>query len=210
MAFQRVPDTFQVVVKGQLQTGKIWNNVLYYHDPGVLTQVIADSYCDLVTGNYTELLGVWSTQTSVFGITITDLDTEGAPQFESTSGAPIIGTAGGDAMPNEVSALIGTDTSFRGRSGRGRIFIPGFAESASDGQGPSSGAVAALSSFITEYLTHGTPVVVSRYSGTHLVAGPGGQTLRRPLLRGEAVTHDVVSAQADGLWVSQRRRRPAA
>lgn len=62
-------------------------------------------------------------------VTLTDISIADGRQVTNLLAAPIPGGQGGDAVPNNVAGMITLRTGFTGRSKRGRLFIPGLAES---------------------------------------------------------------------------------
>ena len=56
-------------------------------------------------------------------IVVTSLASETAPSVVSTTGLPLIGTNGGDSMPNGTSFVIKFNSAGRGRSSRGRNYV---------------------------------------------------------------------------------------
>jgi len=71
-----------------------------------------------------------STNTAWTSAVITSQEFEAAPGIEYTTGAPIVGTDGGGAMPGNVTVAVRWITALRGRSYRGRTFHIGLTRTA--------------------------------------------------------------------------------
>lgn len=133
-------------------------------------------------------------------IRLTDMTVEFAPALDYTVSLPLVGTIGGNSMPNNVSLSLTKRTIYRGRNYRGRVYQVGLAEEQVDGNTVLSGPVGALIAAWEQLLAFTTTseswemVVASKYQGN--VARP------------EAVTTPVINFSSDGIVDSQRRRLP--
>jgi hypothetical protein len=216
MAFIPVPSTIQINLKGNSGGSSTWEMVHYVDGiaSGSMSQTLADGIAAVFatarsSSGLTGLLWTgWSLTSAVF----TELSTQTGLQFTSAV-ANGVGTSSADPLPAQNAALINWHTALRGRSYRGRTFVPGFTETDSGG-GLTSTLVTALTSYagdlisgINSYLAgSGDLVVVSRFSGTHLESGPGGQLLRRPTPRVTGLSTPITIATVDNAWKTQRRR----
>jgi hypothetical protein len=153
-----------------------------------------------------------STDTKIDHIVVTDLDSVGAPQFLGAFDA-FAGASGADYLPLQTAGMIEWQTALRGRSFRGKTFLAGFTEAASDGA-PVAGLLTDLDALgdalIDAIHDTGPPTrdlaVVSRFSGSQLVDIGGGQIVKRPLPRAEAIATAITGRSSETVWKTQRRR----
>ena len=125
------------------------------------------------------------------------------PEFLD-SGSPAPGTATGDVLPPQVSLCVTLRTALAGRSFRGRVFLPGFAESANGAAGAANAAVgtaaaAFLNAVNNNLSTSGLQMaIVSRpvHDAAGAVIRAGFVTA---VITGGIVVRDLV-------WDTQRRR----
>jgi hypothetical protein len=179
--------------------------------PTTLDQSLADTVAGVFHDAWEDsgLLTILHTQWSIDEYVVTDLSTATAPQFTSVPGQQV-GANGAQPLPGQVQAMIDWRTGERGRSFRGRTFFAGFTEGDSDGT-PSSTAIAGLntwaSGLIGDLSADSIPLVIlSKFSGTHLVSLPDGQVVKRPLARANGIGTAVVSGVAEDVWKTVRRR----
>jgi hypothetical protein len=138
------------------------------------------------------------TEVSLTMVIAKALDTDSSPGIEYTTGLPLQGsTAGGIAMPNNVTVAVKWQTGLRGRSYRGRTFHIGLKENDITGNQVVGGVLTALTSGYTALITAltGLPselVVLSRYHNN----AP----------RVTAVATEVSGCSIDANVDSQRRR----
>jgi len=124
MPFQPVTDVAQLQLMGTVD-GQLTVNDLYFQiSGGGITPVnlgtIAGAVAVWFTTNLTPLLSDdWSAQRVV----ATDLTTATGPRVEV--GAASVGGETGEANPNNVAACVSFSTAQRGRSARGRNYVPG-------------------------------------------------------------------------------------
>lgn len=138
--------------------------------------------------------------TALQNVICTDLSTSGPPASLSTQGLPSTGLQTGDGMPNNVTLCLSLKTGLRGRSYRGRIYVPGISESNSAGNAVPSAYRDAL---------------VSAWSGLILYTGPVGTPdiqmvvlsyFNAGAIRATPVATPVVSISADTTIDTMRRR----
>lgn len=124
MAYQPVVDVAQMQCIGTVD-GQITINDLYFQiSGGGITPVNLDAITGAVATWFTGFLAPllsddWSAQ-RVVG---TDLTTAVGPRVDVGAAAP--GGVAGEANPNNVAACVSFRTGSRGRSGRGRNYVPG-------------------------------------------------------------------------------------
>lgn len=215
MAFQPVPNTWQLNMKGGLINGAKWEANLFwelddYSQPddtaaNALMLKIHDAYTD---NNFDDQLhSGWSFDS----LEVTGLDAETDAQV-TVSSHPVVGTISSEALPNSVAGLVNWFTALRGRSYRGRTFHPGFCETTSVGGGPTSTAKTAFNAWaqqlITDFFTVDVSrlVVVSRFSGFDLKNFPDGTTRKVPKPRVAGIPTPIISGVVDTWWKTQRRR----
>jgi hypothetical protein len=137
------------------------------------------------------------------------LDAADSLIYTSTTGLPIVGGASGECAPNNVALCMSIRSAARGRSARGRNFIPGIPKDLIDENTVASGNVAAYEDAYAGLIGIGgdsgfSQVVVSRFSGFTIVDGK-----KVPTPRVSGVTHDVINSYVvDPTIDSQRRRLP--
>jgi hypothetical protein len=60
--------------------------------------------------------------------TVYDMASDSSPVYIASGGLPASGASATDSLPNNVAAVITHETNLRGRSGRGRTYMPGMSE----------------------------------------------------------------------------------
>jgi len=180
---------------------QICQNVLQFEAAGSLSVPnMLELGAELVTWYDTLLQPLQSTFCALTSIRLTDMTAEFAPGLDYSTGLPLVGTAGTDSMPNNVSISLTKRTVFRGRSFRGRIYQVGMVESQVQGNvvlaTPLANMIAAwedLLAFSTASESW-TMVVASKFEG----GAPRATALLTP----------VINISSDGIVDSQRRRLP--
>jgi hypothetical protein len=200
MAFVPVPNTIGVDVIYE-QDGQRVENTLYFERPaGWDGSTIATFLGELNTYIQTELLPVLSTAIQLVQLVGTLLDAVDAIAVTLNISPPVSGSVTGDAMPNNVTYTIQFKTAQRGRSFRGRNYVPGLPNSAVSSNNVTSDFRTSLLAFYTGLIAlagdhTATWVVVSRVSGG--------------VDRAIGVTTIInTPATADQVVDSQRRRLP--
>jgi len=194
MAFQPVIDAGQAVVRGEYGDGTPLLNVFGcdLSAVGTFTQADADDFAGFLSDAYALIMGSTSDSVTYNDVVVTDLRTEGAPEFVSTNGWPLTGTDTAQPMPFQTAALVSYTTALRGRSFRGRTYVGGLTESDGNGKVIASGTVTQLQSFGDSIVSLGVLGVISRYHD---------KTLRTNGIL-TIFTGDTVNPH----WRSQRRR----
>ena len=199
-----VADTFEVVVKGTIAGSVPWVNRFYRSGVLPLDQSFADDIADVIASCYDQIKGSWYTGTVATECVVTDVGVLGGAQFTSTSSFPVTGTDSTAPLPGQTAALISWTTDYRGAEGRGRTFLPGFAEGASDGNLLDAALIAQLATFVDILVDDGYWYVVSKYKGT--TPATSGKSRLKPIPRVTNVTHLITGGLADTIWRTQRRR----
>jgi hypothetical protein len=147
----------------------------------------------------------WGTNIQLTRVALRDMRTPNNAEIEST-GPPLISTSPEDSLPPQTAAVITLRTAKAGKSFRGRIFLPGFNESANDGSGRiTSDAFAALQVFansVPTLYTGGLQLCVASRQVVNRAPGAGCAVLRP-----SQVTPVTQALIRDNIWDTQRRRR---
>lgn len=120
-----------------------------------------------------------------------DLRAANLPLLEATLG--LAGFAVNDPMPQQTAYCITLRTNFAGRSFRGRVYLPGYAEGQNDSLGnPVANVRTAGVNFMTDMMAHTI----------------GANTLQLAVMSRTLVTSTVVTSVEgrDLVWDTQRRR----
>jgi hypothetical protein len=205
-----IPNCVQVVLRWTLASGKIGHNVMYGRTAGVPAPTVPQADAILTalgTGAaWTAFAQRLSVSTALAGVNLRSVHTAGAPIFEST-GAAHAGTNPAIALPNEVALCITERTAGTGRSNRGRIYIPGYANDAV-GTGNVVG-----SAFVADTQTWANTIIaaLSGQGMTLVVGNPARQAYTgstgtpHPARPAGSVTVTALQVR-DNHWDSQRRR----
>lgn len=208
MATQLTPNT--VVARGNLTGPADLDavNLFAFHlaDATALTQGISDSISNLLGAFYLDMVNLISSEWTAVNCTVIDDRSLGGPEFTSVAGFPVVGAAGPPAMPNEVAAGISWRTALRGKSYRGRTYIPGYATFFSLTNGPNGVGLPIIQDAADDLIADAHTAtydlqVLSRHSGVDPVT-------KKPIKRPVALSTPVVFAVAAPLFWSQRGRRP--
>lgn len=207
-----IPGAAMVRLNWSLANGRIAHNILYATYTGTPALGVATAqaiFAGIING------ALWSTMaafiipgTTLTGVTILDVRSGTGVEFNST-GAAMPGTSAGTGLPDEVAIAITLRTATRGPSGRGRIFMPGWASSATAVGGVIAAAtVAAINAWAATNLAG----VMATNIGSPVLGLPARKGYTSP------VTGRVFPARAattvpittftvkDNHWDSQRRR----
>lgn len=181
--------------------GQIVENVLHFDNAAPDLSNLTDLADAVNTAIRTSILPLIHSGISLLRVIGTLLDVLDGFQFISTASLPAPGTNSGSAMPNNVAACISLKSTSRGRSARGRSYIPGIPHEALIAPSEINATyAAALVTAWTEVLGAGadagwSPVVASRFTGG--------------AARTTGVTFPIVTiAMFDNILDSQRRRLP--
>ena len=189
--------------------GQTVENTLYFRFPTAPSLTDMAAFIDEVNAFFrSQILPALTTAISLVRVVGTLLDAVDSLQVISVASLPAFGTNGA-GVPNNVSLAVAFKTASRGRSARGRNFIPGLPVSGFTKSELNTTLVTAFNTAYEELRVLGVDagweqVVISRYSGFTVVAGK-----KVPTPRTTAVIRPVTqSILNDNVADSQRRRLP--
>jgi hypothetical protein len=108
----------------------------------VFDQALADSLGAAIKSAWTANLAThMGTNVSLVRVGIRNLQQANLPEFRD-SGAAVSGTAVGDTLPVQTALCITLRTAQAGKSFRGRVYLPGWAEADNNATGVASSAAA--------------------------------------------------------------------
>lgn len=207
MPFVPVADTLLVETVFELD-GQIVENTSYFENPtGWTVESVAAFLDDVRVLIAEELMPLLSGVTQLVRLVGTLLDAVDALSFVLNVTPPVSGGGGGTPLPNNSTYTITFQTAGRGRSNRGRNYIPGLSTNSRASTNvidPTfrTGALAFYSALMALAVTHdATMVVVSRFSGV--------DSDHKPIPRVAGVTSVITGfGTADTKLDAQRRRLP--
>jgi len=123
MAFVPVVDTVRAYIEGRVDNQLTLNTLGFFASGGVSTigmQALASALQGWIVGSFAPLL---SNDWESVRVRVVDLTTETGPVVEVA--AAEVGGTESEAAPNNVAACVSFRTDQRGRSARGRNFVPG-------------------------------------------------------------------------------------
>lgn len=200
MAFIPVENCVQIQLV-YLYDGQVVENVLHYAGQ---TPASENTLTNLANDAFTSWQTTWRTKQptslALTKVIATDISSQNGASIEVPHSTANTGTVNEEGMPSNVCYLISLKTANRGRSYRGRLYLPGVCEGAIIVNTIGNAVVAALQDSYTywDYLSDdGDPwalVVASRYHN------------KAP--RSTGITTNVTSFHVDPTVASQRRRLP--
>lgn len=200
MPFIPVPNTVQVNVVYEMDSQEVENTLYYEKSTGVDSTDLAALIEEINAFLVDQLLPFLGNTIQLVRVVGVLLDAADSLLYVSTTGLPVAGGAAGAAAPNNVALCMSLRTANRGRSARGRNFIPGIPKDLITENTVGSGSVTAYESAYTDLIAIGgddgwQQVVVSRFTG----GAPRTTGLTTPV-----TAAFVVDPTVD----SQRRRLP--
>jgi hypothetical protein len=201
MAFVPVPDTVMVEAIYEWD-GQIVENTMYFERlAGATAEADITGLLNIVLDTITtELLPLLASAIKIVRLVGTLLDAVDAIAVTLTVSPPIVGGDAAESMPNNVTYCVSFITAQRGRSFRGRNYVPGLTIASVNGNTISSTFRTGLLAFYSELKAAAIAdewemVVVSRFSN--------GEE------RGTGVTTPINAFTTfDATVDSQRRRLP--
>lgn len=200
MPFVPVPDTCMIELIYDYQ-GSVMENVLYYsglnvNDGGVLLGLAGNAFesWGATFKNYQ------SNALTLREVKATDLSSETGATAVYTPGSQNVGSRPDEGLPANCAMLLSVKTLKRGKSYRGRIYVPGLTEDQCAGSTWSGGAVTAFNTYFGSWdflendgEPYGMQVVSRFHNGAPRAIG---------------VHTDVTGWTAKPTVASQRRRLP--
>jgi len=208
MVYVPVPNTIEVEIRGLYVSQRI-ENVFYVLNAGPWDGFQMESVCAAVeawiASDYADLM---TTAVSWDTIVATDLTTQTGLQVVHPIDPAIPGTvSAGTPLPNEVAFVVKHNTLYRGRSFRGRTYIPGLTtgQMATSNSVTPEYAAAAVAAFTNlraniEAVDHSfLQSIVSRYHGK-LENG-------KPAPREIGLSSPITTSSISDLLVDSRKSR---
>lgn len=199
----------QLVVPGAAQMRLIWAvggqlyalNVMGVVNSGsvAITQALTNTIGTAIKASFasTAFNVAIHTTVTLANIGLRDIRTANTAEFID-AGAAVAGTAVGDLLPPQTALCITLRTASAGRSFRGRVYLPGFAESHNTAGGLANGLVAPVA-FVAAIKSN------LQSSGLDLGVLSRPAPDATPPRAGFITTVNAVVAR-DAVWDTQRRR----
>lgn len=125
MIFVPIPNTAKIELVYSID-GQTLENVLHYVGGASPTEDVLNL---LAADTVTQWAATWKLRQGagcqLMKIKATDVSREDGPAIEYNTGLPAVGSINSEMMSNNVTACISMKTAKRGRSYRGRIYLPG-------------------------------------------------------------------------------------
>lgn len=167
MAFQSVPNTIEVLVRGTNDSTPVENTFYYGYVATPTPEDLEELLTDLKAVVVAEWLPYLPANCGITSLYARDLEVEFASQFDLAFSVEI-GTASGEALPSFNTIAFARKSGLTGRSARGRIFWMGLTEGQVANSVVDSGVLVGIADAINQFdaaaaLLSYTPVIVSRY-----------------------------------------------
>jgi hypothetical protein len=132
LAFIPVPDTVELVIVFQ-QSGREQRIVINVTNAVAWSIITMETFATSIVEYLAHAtFGFMTANSSIEKITLTDLTTASSPSFDWTTGLtgnlPVSGTHVGDNAPLQAALVTTWRTALRGRSFRGRTYMPNLAD----------------------------------------------------------------------------------
>lgn len=205
-----VPNCVIIRTSWSQADGKTARNIMFGRAAGVPSPTVAQAqaiFAAMTSGAaWTALQPYLATSTALVGIGLRSVHTAGQAEVLSTGGA-VPGTGVGNALPNEVAACVKLSTAQAGPGHRGRIYLPGFVQTANTAANViDPAAVTAINTWVAGFTTifaaQGYTWVIGLPARQAYTGSTGTQHPAR-VATSEAVTQ---AALRNNTWDSQRRR----
>jgi hypothetical protein len=139
MPFIPAPNTLQVRMRGNWGT-QLWENTLYFEgSAGVSTALANQLGAALVTWWGTHFQPILSNSLALGQVYITDMTADNSFVVVYTTGLPLVGQNTTESLPYNCAFVVSLRTANRGRSGRGRNYVPGLTEAQQAGSTIAAG-----------------------------------------------------------------------
>lgn len=198
MAFQAVPETAEVDIRGRLFGQKIESTLYFTHDGGWTDGDLADVAAMVRGWFFANVLPHMSQDYTFQEVFAQDLS---SVTGHSATDVAMTGTAGGIAqagMPGNVALAVSFRTGLAGRSYRGRNYVSGLAEGQVVGNSVDAGEA---NNFATAYNTLIAEAVSSDFTWVVVSRVTAG------VIRAVGVTNPVITAVLTDFLVDSMRRR---
>lgn len=206
MAFVPVANTVEVELRMLLDLQKIENTLYFTHATTFNISDLEVLSLDVVSWWTTRVAPIVPIDLTLVEVVVTDLTSATSPQWTTAPVPPVPGVLTSAVLPNNVSLAVSFRTANRGRSFRGRNYIPCLHEGQVEGNTVSTPVVQdwlevynAIPTDIAGPATSWTWCVVSRFSGT--------DTDGKPLPRTAGVVTPITGAVVVDPTVDSMRRR---
>jgi hypothetical protein len=200
-----------LVVPNTVQVRLIWRaggvqyavNVIHFRNQGAVAvnQTLANQLATEVAtawGLAVGASGLINSSTAIDQVRVRDINSANQPEFTAqVTGANGNGTS--EILPRQVALVVTLRTALAGRSYRGRVYVPGFAEAAND----STGRAVIAAQGIAEGLVNN---IRSGFAGRGLLMGVVSTRANKAPRPTNIITDVTTAATRDGVWDNQRRR----
>jgi hypothetical protein len=128
MPFVAAPNTIMAEMRMLIGVNRL-ENVLYFQgSAGVNTTLMTTLGNNLANWWDASLTPQLSTQLQLVEVYLTDLTTQTSPTVSIPKAPPLTGNNAADLLPNNVALCVSFRTNGRGKSARGRNYVPGLVE----------------------------------------------------------------------------------
>lgn len=141
MAFVPAFNTVEVELRQRWDSQKIENTLYFQREAGWDVTSMDALAASLITWWTDELAPYVSNAVSLVEVYMTDLTTETSLAYGYNTGLPVSAVQESPSLPNNVALCISFRTSNRGRSARGRNYVPGMTELGTTGNTITSAIV---------------------------------------------------------------------
>ena len=200
MAFIPIPNAVEVVIYFTLGGQEVALTLGVKRTAPATEENLEDIIGAIDSWRIAELVPITTAALSASRIKATALDSDSAPSVELPAGAPLAGTLAGDSVPNNAALAVSFYTDQRGRSYRGRNYVPGL--SAGNLASTSTFATAVLAGLLAAYVE--LPTALGSVGAEHAVLSR--QHNGAPRTTGVATP---VTAYGGNVQIDSQRRRLA-
>lgn len=199
----------QLIVPNAAQMRLIWShsgalyalNVMGVVNAGsiAITQALANSIATAIKTALTSsgLGAALSSTVALANVGLRDIRSANTAEFVDTGGA-VAGTGSADFLPPQTSFCITLRTAFAGRSFRGRVYLPGFAEAANTASGTNTDPSVSVA-FVTSIKS----ALIANSLDLGVLSRPAPDALPP---RAGAINVVTAMVARDAVWDTQRRR----